>query len=90
MMTQKKLNIIMKNWKKEAKVKGIILYRLGYSPNREYDDGSNYTLNVCTNQPGYLKGKMGSVVDKYRQIINNEMSDGNKVFISIVETEGMV
>ena len=78
---------IMKEWKKEAKVKGHILYRLSHGKN-EYDD-STMILTVCTNQPGVMIGKYGQLVDKYRNLINSQLTR-DKVFIKIVETDGIV
>lgn len=91
MLTNNKTKLIMKDWKKEANIKGTILYRLRHKYSDEVlKDEANYVLTVCTNQPGPLIGKMGSLIDKYRRILNYEASDENKISINIIETDGIV
>lgn len=56
---RKEISNIFKEWKQEAGVKGIIL--LGVFP------GSRDTIKVCTDKPGFMIGRGGVLVDKYKQ-----------------------
>ena len=56
---RKEISNIFKEWKKVAGVKGIIL--LGVFP--ELKD----TINVCTDKPGFMIGKGGNLLEKYKR-----------------------
>ena len=56
---RKEISNIFKEWKQEAGVKGIIL--LWVFP------GSRDTIKVCTDKPGFMIGRGGVLVDKYKQ-----------------------
>lgn len=77
---------LMKQWKEEARVKYIVLYRL-HRANNEYTD-AKYTLTVCTNHPGPFIGMRGALVEKYREKIAEVVK--NKVHIEFVETTDIV
>lgn len=64
---------ILKQWKKESKSTKVIQYR--------YRDG---ILEIYTSQPGWLIGKAGVLVDKYREILKAEMYDFKE--LKFVET----
>ena len=56
---RKEISNIFKEWEKEAGVKGIIL--LGVFP--ELKD----TISVCTDKPGFMIGKGGNLLEKYKR-----------------------
>lgn len=56
---RKEISSIFKEWKKEAGVKGVIF--LGVFP------GLRDTIKVCTDKPGFMIGKGGSLLDKYKK-----------------------
>ena len=56
---RKEISSIFKEWKKEAGVKGVIL--LGVFP------GLRDTIKVCTDKPGFMIEKGGSLLDKYKK-----------------------
>ena len=56
---RKEISNIIKEWKDEAGVKGIVLVGV-YSSFRD-------TIKICTDRPGLMVGKGGKLVDKYRE-----------------------
>lgn len=74
---RKEMSNIIKEWKEEAGVKGIIL--VGAYP--EFRD----TIKICTDKPGLMIGKGGELVDKYKE----KLKEHNKELehIEFVETD---
>ena len=68
---------IMKNWKDEAKVDGIILLGVGapYSP----------TLTIYTDRHGAMIGRAGNTYYKYKEIIQKTLPHVKEV--KLVETD---
>lgn len=64
---------ILKDWKEEAGATRVIQYR--------YRNG---LLTIYTSQLGWLIGKAGVLVDKYREILKKEIYDFEK--LEFVET----
>lgn len=56
---RKDIATIIKEWKDEAGVKGVVLT----SPYSSFDN----TIKICTDRPGLLIGKGGELVNKYRE-----------------------
>ena len=54
---------IIKKWKKEAGVNGVIQWKLCMDK----------TLKIFTSQPGYLIGKGGLLINKYNKILKKEL-----------------
>lgn len=67
----------LKEWRKESKNPHLCLYKR---------DGD--TLIIYTDRPGYMIGKAGKLVEKYRKKIS-EVSFGTIKNISFVETYGI-
>lgn len=67
---KKEISNIIKEWKTEAGVEGIILVSVF--------SGFRDTIEICTNRPGLMIGKGGELVDKYK--------DKLKVFNPKLET----
>lgn len=74
---KRNLTKIIKEWKDEAGVKGIIQIN-ALSTVRD-------TLTICTDRPGFMIGKGGCLIDKYREKIQNEYPNIKK--IEFVETD---
>ena len=74
---RRNLTKIIKEWKDEAGVKGII--QINAFPTEKE------TLTICTDLPGYMIGKYGCLVDKYREKIQKEYPNIKK--IEFVETD---
>lgn len=55
----REISDIIKQWKDEAGVEGIVLV----SAFPSFRD----TIKICTDKPGSMIGKHGELVDKYRQ-----------------------
>ena len=55
---KKAVSNIIKEWKTEAGVKGIVLVG-AFSEYRS-------TIKICTDRPGLMIGKCGELVDKYK------------------------
>ena len=74
---RKEISNIIKEWKEEAGVNGIIL--VGVYP--DFRD----TIRICTDRPGLMIGKGGELVDKYRE----KLKEHNKELehIEFVETD---
>ena len=73
---ERRLTEIIKQWKDEAGVKGII--QINALPT------VRHTLIICTDRPGFMIGKGGCLVDKYREKIQKEFPNINE--INFVET----
>jgi len=71
-----KIGKIIKQWKDEAGCRGVIQYKYSYLTK---------TLTIYTTYPGYLIGKGGSIVDKYRTILKDEFRED--ISIQFIETE---
>ena len=74
---RRNLTKIIKEWKDEAGVKGIIQIN-ACSTVRD-------TLTICTDRPGLMISKGGCLIDKYREKIQNEYPNIKK--IEFVETD---
>ena len=72
-----RLTQIIKEWKDEAGVKGII--QISALPT------VRSTLTICTDRPGLMIGKGGCLVDKYREKIQKEYPNIKE--IKFVETD---
>ena len=55
---RREISETIKAWKDEAGVKGIVLVS-------NYSEFRN-KITICTDRPGYMIGKGGKLVDKYR------------------------
>lgn len=54
---------IIKQWKKEAGTNRVVQWKLCMDK----------TLKIYTSQPGFLIGKGGALVDKYKEIFKQEL-----------------
>ena len=72
-----RLTELIKQWKYEADVKGIIQIN-AYPTIRD-------TLTICTDRPGLMIGKGGCLIDKYKEKIQNEYPNIKE--IKFVETD---
>lgn len=77
MFIGKAVENLLKEWRKESKNPHLCLYK------RDED-----TLIIYTDRPGYMIGRAGNLVDKYRKKIS-EASFGTIKNISFVETYGI-
>lgn len=69
----KKIQKILRLWKEESGVTRVIQFK--------YRNGM---LQIFTSQPGWLIGKGGILVNKYKQIFKNELHDFQE--LKIIET----
>ena len=67
---------ILKMWKAEAKADRPIQYHFSYVTGE---------LILCTSQPGLLIGLHGTLVDKYRDLLKNSISEFKTVRFQEVE-----
>ena len=74
---KRNLTKIIKEWKDEAGVKGIIQIN-ALSTVRD-------SLTICTDRPGFMIGKGGFLIDKYKEKIQKEYPNIKK--IEFVETD---
>ena len=74
---KRNLTKIIKEWKDESGVKGII--QINACPT------VRATLTICTDRPGLMIGKGGCLIDKYREKIQKEYPNIKK--IEFVETD---
>ena len=74
---ERRITEIIKQWKDEAGVKGIVQIN-AYPTVRD-------TLTICTDRPGFMIGKGGCLIDKYREKIQNEYPSIKE--IKFVETD---
>lgn len=68
---------ILKEWRNESRNPHLCLYKLDKD-----------TLIIYTDRPGYMIGRAGQLVDKYRKKIS-EASFGTIKNVSFVETYGI-
>ena len=68
---------LLREWRLESKSNHLCLYK-----------GEGDTLIIYTDRPGYLIGRHGELVDKYRKKIT-EASFGTIKYITFVETYGI-
>lgn len=76
-IVQEKHKTVLSAWCEEAKVKTPVGYYLDYA------DGTYY---VYTDKPGYLIGKGGCLVSKYRQLLHTQFPTMKSV--KFVEIKG--
>lgn len=69
----KEMQRILKNWKSEAKADKVIHFTFKHGE-----------LTIYTNQPGYLIGKGGWLINKYTKILKNGIR--NLENVRIIET----
>ena len=74
---RKEISNIIKKWKDEANVKGVILVSV-YADFRD-------TIKICTDRPGVMIGKNGELVDKYKKKLKE--FNPNLEHIEFVETD---
>lgn len=74
---KKELANVIKEWKTEAGVKGIILVNAHTSTKK--------TLTICTDRPGLMIGKQGVVINKYLEKI--KAAAPNIENVEFVETD---
>ena len=74
---KKDISNIIKKWKDEANVKGVILVSV-YADFRD-------TIKICTDRPGVMIGKNGKLVDKYKKKLKE--FNPNLEHIEFVETD---
>lgn len=74
---ERRLTEIIKEWKDEAGVKGIVQIN-AFPTVRE-------TLTIYTDLPGYMIGKGGCLVEKYKEKIQKEFPNIKK--INFIETD---
>ncbi len=67
---------IMKKWKEDAGVKYPCLFR--------YRNG---ILEIYTSKPGLFIGKYGCLVNKYRNILKEELKSSNFDNVRFIETD---
>lgn len=68
---------ILKEWRNESRNPHLCLYKLDKD-----------TLIIYTDRPGYMIGRAGQLVDKYRKKIS-EASFGTIKNVSFIETYGI-
>ena len=73
----KEITAIIKEWKEEAGVKGIIL--IGAYPT------FRKTIKICTDKPGFMIGRCGELVNKYQEKLKTINPNLEK--IEFVETD---
>ena len=56
---RREISSIIKEWKEEARVKGIVMVS-PYSDTRD-------TIEIYTDKPGYMIGYRGNLYDKYKE-----------------------
>ena len=86
MYYSKKIKDLMKQWKAEANIKGVVLYNV----TRHYNDNNEteYILYICTNSPGSFIGPMGSRVADYEHRIS--LLIGKHVKAHFIETVELI
>lgn len=60
----------MSDWKREAKIDTPVLYRF---------DNEQQKLYIYTTKPGYMIGKYGSLVEKYKLLLKEATLFNNKI-----------
>lgn len=86
MYYSKKIKDLMKQWKAEANIKGVVLYNVKghYNDNNE----TEYTLYICTNSPGSFIGPGGDRVADYEHRIS--LLVGKRVKVHFIETVELI
>ncbi len=86
MYYSKKIKDIMKQWKSEANIKGVVLYNVKehYNDNNE----TECTLYISTNSPGSFIGPMGNRVADYEHRIS--LLIGKRVKVHFIETAELI
>ena len=74
---RKEISNIIKEWKEEARVNGIIMVSAFSSFHK--------TIKICTNKPGLMIGYKGELINKYREKLKKVNRDLEK--IEFVETD---
>ena len=74
---RKEISNIIKEWKDEANVKGVVLVGI-YADFRD-------TIKICTDRPGVMIGKNGELVDNYKKKLKE--FNPNLEHIEFVETD---
>lgn len=74
---RKEISNIIKEWKDEAGIKGIILVSV-------YPDFRD-TIKICTDRAGLMIGKGGELIDKYKEKLKEYNSKLER--IEFVETD---
>ena len=74
---RKEISNIIKEWKYEANVKGVVLVGV-YADFRD-------TIRICTDKPGLMIGKGGELFDKYKKKLKE--FNQNLEHIEFVETD---
>lgn len=74
---RKEISSIIKEWKDEAGVKGLVLVS-------KYSNFSE-TLRICTDKPGLMVGKGGELIQKYKEKLKEVNS--YLEYIEFVETD---
>ena len=74
---RKEISNIIKEWKYEANVKGVVLVGV-YADFRD-------TIRICTDKPGLMIGKGGELVDKYKKKLKE--FNRNLEYIEFIETD---
>lgn len=74
---KKEISKIIKEWKEEAGVKGVVQICANYSSKKK--------LTICTDRPGLMIGYKGILVEKYKKKIQEILS--NIESIEFVETD---
>lgn len=69
---ERKLTKLIKQWKDEAGVKGIIQIN-AYPTVKD-------TLTICTDRPGFMIGKGGCLIEKYKEKIKNEYPNIKRIY----------
>ena len=64
----RRIQKIIKEWKKESGATRMIQFK--------YRDG---ILTIYSSQPGYLIGRAGIIVDKYRKVFEKELFDFKEI-----------
>lgn len=66
---------ILGNWLEEAHVKHPVMFKINYKEER---------IEIYTDRPGYLIGRKGELIDKYRDKFILE--GGDDINIKLIET----
>ena len=72
----KKIQRIIKEWKRESGVSRVVQWNF---------DSREGILQIFTSQPASMIGKAGKIVDKYKEILKEELGNDFKT-VTFVET----
>lgn len=81
MLTNRKIQEILREWKAECGITHTVLYRY------KFYSVVGYILIICTDKPGIMIGVHGEMVDKYRTIFKSY--DRSFEGIRFIETDGI-